>query len=72
MRASFLDEIAGIGPKRKKALLHHFKSVQAIRQAGVEDLLKVESIDRKTAQKIKDRFLTQSEKCPKLNRRTVP
>ncbi len=52
MRASFLDEITGIGPKRKKALLRHFKSVQAIRQAGVEGLLKVKCIDKKTAEMI--------------------
>lgn len=52
IRLSSLDKIAGIGPKRKKALLRHFKSVQAIRQAGVEDLLKVKNIDRKTAERI--------------------
>lgn len=52
IRLSSLDKIAGIGPKRKKALLRHFKSVQAIKQAGLEDLLKVRGMDRKTAEKI--------------------
>ncbi|UCB56807.1 MAG: excinuclease ABC subunit UvrC [Candidatus Omnitrophota bacterium] len=52
MRASFLDKIAGIGPKKKRALLRHFKSAQAIKKASVEDLLKVKGIDRKTAERI--------------------
>lgn len=47
-----LDEIAGIGAARKKALLHHFGSAKAIKSAGVEDLLKVEGISRGQAEKI--------------------
>ncbi|PZQ45149.1 MAG: excinuclease ABC subunit C [Micavibrio aeruginosavorus] len=47
-----LDEIAGIGAARKKALLHHFGSAKAIKSAGVEDLLKVEGISRAQAEKI--------------------
>ncbi len=54
--SSPLDEIAGIGPKRKKALLHHFGSAKAIAQAGVEDMEKVEGISRAVAQKIYDHF----------------
>ncbi len=60
MRTSSLDEIAGIGPKRKKTLLHHFKSVQAIKEATVEDLLKVKSIDRKAAKSILAHFKRDS------------
>lgn len=47
-----LDEIAGIGAARKKALLHHFGSAKAIKSAGVEDLMKVEGISRAQAEKI--------------------
>lgn len=47
-----LDEIAGIGAARKRALLNHFGSAKAIKSAGVEDLLKVEGISRAQAQKI--------------------
>lgn len=47
-----LDEIPGIGPNRKRALLHHFGSAKAIKSAGVEDLLKVEGISRAQAEKI--------------------
>ena len=52
MRTSSLDKIAGIGPKRKQLLLRHFKSFQAIKEATVEDLLKVKGIDRKTAENV--------------------
>ncbi len=52
MRLSALDEIPGVGPKRKRDLLRCFKSVQAIKEANLEDLLKVGSIDRKTAEGI--------------------
>jgi excinuclease ABC subunit C len=45
MTLSQLDEIEGIGPKRKKALLHHFGSVKSIKAASVEDLKKVNGIN---------------------------
>ena len=35
-----LDEIAGIGPTRKRALLHHFGTVKAIQRAALDDLMK--------------------------------
>ena len=47
-----LDEISGVGEKRKKALMKHFKSVKAIENATLEDLALVPGIDRGTAQKI--------------------
>ncbi len=49
---SKLDAIPNIGPKRKKALLHHFGSVQAIQEAGFMDLKKVTGISPKLAQEI--------------------
>ena len=56
MLSSPLDDIAGVGAKRKKALLHHFGSGKAVANAGVEDLEKVEGISKAMAQKIYDHF----------------
>lgn len=53
---SILDEVEGIGPKRKKALLKHFGSISRIRQAGVDDLQAVEGISRAAAEKLYDFF----------------
>ena len=53
---SALDEIAGIGPRRKRALLNHFGSVRAIEQAAPTDLQTVEGISTTVAQKIYDFF----------------
>ena len=49
---SALDEIDGIGPKRKKALIKHFGSVNKIKQAGIDDLMGVEGVSRAVAEKI--------------------
>ena len=49
---SLLDEIPGIGPKRKKALLRHFGTVKRIREASVEELQEVEGINEKVATEI--------------------
>ena len=53
---STLDDIAGVGPRRKKALLHHFGSAKAIADAPLTDLEKVEGIDRTVAQRVWDHF----------------
>lgn len=53
---SRLDEIEGIGPKRKRDLLSHFGSAEDIAQASVNDLIKVEGISKKTAEKIFNYF----------------
>lgn len=50
---SALDSIAGVGPKRKKALLKHFGSVKAIREATPEEIARVEGIPQALAQQIK-------------------
>jgi excinuclease ABC subunit C len=54
--ANPLDEIAGIGPRRRRALLKHFGSAKAISRAGVEDLQTVEGISAAMAQTIYDHF----------------
>jgi excinuclease ABC subunit C len=51
---SALDEIPGIGPQKKKALIKYFGGVQGIRQATEEELLKVKGINTGLAKKIKD------------------
>lgn len=53
---SLLDEIAGIGASRKRALLNHFGSAGAVARAGVEDLQTVEGISEKIARKIYGHF----------------
>jgi excinuclease ABC subunit C len=54
--ASPLDEIAGIGARRKKALLHHFGSARGVARAGLVDLEQVEGISKAVAKKIYDHF----------------
>ncbi|HEY0832704.1 MAG TPA: excinuclease ABC subunit UvrC [Azospirillum sp.] len=51
-----VDGIPGIGPARKKALLHHFGSGKAVARAGLADLEAVEGINRTVAKKIYDHF----------------
>jgi excinuclease ABC subunit C len=51
-----LDEIAGIGPTRRRALLKHFGSAKAVSRAGIEDLKSVEGISAEMAEKIYDFF----------------
>ncbi|HYD31721.1 MAG TPA: excinuclease ABC subunit UvrC [Azospirillaceae bacterium] len=53
---SAIDEIPGIGPNRKKALLLHFGSARAVERAGLADLESVEGISRTVAKKIYDHF----------------
>lgn len=49
---SILDDIPGIGPSRRKALMRHFQSLEAIREASVEDLSGVPSMNRAAAEKV--------------------
>ncbi len=51
-----LDDVQGIGPKRKKALIKTFGSVAAIRAASVDDVAAVQGIDRATAERVKERI----------------
>ena len=56
MAANPLDEIAGIGPARKRALLHHFGTVKAISRAALEDLMKTPGVNAATAKAVYDHF----------------
>ncbi len=51
---SVLDEIPGIGPKRKQALIKHFGSVRAISAASVEELTAIDGMTRDAALKVKE------------------
>jgi excinuclease ABC subunit C len=51
-----LDEISGIGPARKRALLHQFGTAKAISRAAVKDLMQVEGISEAMARAIRDHF----------------
>jgi excinuclease ABC subunit C len=55
-----LDEISGIGPTRKRALLHHFGTVKAIQRAGLEDLVKAPGVNAATARAVYDFFHERS------------
>jgi excinuclease ABC subunit C len=56
LREAGLQEIAGIGPARKRALLHHFGTLKAIERASVTDLMQVDGISAETARRIYEFF----------------
>lgn len=49
---SVLDEIPGVGPARRKALMRHFKSIEDIKQASLEELSKIPELNKKAAEEI--------------------
>lgn len=55
---SVLDEIPGVGPARRKALMKHFKSIEEIRNASVEQLCEVPEIPEHIAKQIYQYFIT--------------
>jgi excinuclease ABC subunit C len=59
LREAGLQEIPGIGPTRKRALLHHFGTLKEIERASVADLGKVPGISAESARKIFDFFHAQ-------------
>jgi excinuclease ABC subunit C len=56
IREAGLQEIPGIGPTRKRALLHHFGTLKAIERASLDDLAQVSGINEDTARKIYNFF----------------
>ncbi len=56
---SVLDDIPGIGPKRKKALLKKFGSIEAIKEASLEELRRTGGITLALAQKVKEELVKQ-------------
>jgi excinuclease ABC subunit C len=56
LREAGLQEIEGIGPTRKRALLHHFGTLKAIERASITDLMQVDGISAETAKRIYEFF----------------
>ncbi|WP_019124494.1 excinuclease ABC subunit UvrC [Peptoniphilus grossensis] len=56
MFKSELDDIKLIGPKRKENLLKHFKSIDKIKKASIQELMEVESMNEKSAESIYEHF----------------
>lgn len=57
---SVLDDIPGVGPARRKALMRHFKSLEEIRQASLEELMKIPEMNERTAEEIVAFFASQT------------
>ncbi len=53
---SVLDDIPGIGPARRKALMRYFQSIEAIRAATVEQLCEADNMNQKAAQAVHEYF----------------
>ncbi|MBV9735964.1 MAG: excinuclease ABC subunit UvrC [Acidisphaera sp.] len=58
--SSELDEVPGVGAKRKRALLNHFGSARGVKQAGLTDLEAVPGINRETARRVYAHFHQQA------------
>ena len=56
IREAGLQEISGIGPTRKRALLHHFGTLKAIERASLGDLAQVPGINAETARRVYEFF----------------
>ena len=56
---SVLDDIRGIGPARRKALMRYFKTIEAVREAGVEELLEVPQMNQAAAEAVYSFFHSQ-------------
>ena len=57
---SVLDDIPGVGPARRKALMRHVKSLEEIRQATVEELMEIPEMNERTAEEIVTFFASQT------------
>lgn len=57
---SVLDEIPGVGPARRKALMRHFKSIEDIKMASLEELSEIPELNRKAAEEIHRFFAGQT------------
>src|SRR3954464_36595 len=67
MTASALDNIAGLGETRRKALLRHFGSLKRLSAATVEEIAQVPGIGPATAQAVVDALAVPSEVAPAVN-----
>lgn len=60
MRASVLNDIAGIGPKRRKELMKHFGSVEKIRNATIDELAEVPNMGKSVAEAVYNFFHSEN------------
>ena len=60
MNFSILNQIPGIGVKRRKILINHFTSIEEIKHASIEQITKLEGINKKTAEEIYNFFQQNS------------
>lgn len=65
---SILEEIPGVGSKRRKALLKHFGSLEAIRQASLQELAEVEGMNEIVAARVQE-FLAAQDSIPAASQR---
>jgi excinuclease ABC subunit C len=61
-RISALDDIPGVGPKRKKYLMRHYGSISKISEASLEELEALSFLDRRTAENVYSRFRPKEKK----------
>ncbi len=59
---SILDDIEGIGPTRRKALMKHFKAIEDIKSASVEELAQVPGMNMRAAESVVNFFSKKSDK----------
>ena len=62
---SELNEIPGIGDKRRRSLLAHFGGLKGVQSAAIDDIMKVEGISRATAQRIYRHLHGEAEEKPR-------
>ena len=60
MTKSILDDVPGIGPKRRDALLAHFSSVDQLKGADIEELASIPGVGRNAAEAVKDFFASST------------
>lgn len=58
---SVLDDIDGVGPARRKGLMHTFKDIEGIKAATLDELAKAEAMNRQAAQKVYDFFHKETQ-----------
>ncbi|MFJ2556571.1 MULTISPECIES: excinuclease ABC subunit UvrC [unclassified Streptomyces] len=70
VRASPLDEVAGLGESRKQALIKHFGSVKRLRQATIDQICEVPGVGRKTAESVAVALAAAAPAAPAVNTAT--
>ena len=63
MTVSVLDEVDGVGPTRKKAIMRHFGSMKRLRAASVEEIASVKGVPAQVAQAVYDTLRAWDEEC---------